>query len=70
MGEMRNADRFVVPTPGGKRPLGKSRHRWEGNIRMDLREKKVKRVDWVYLAQDRNQWRAVVNTVMNLRRIS
>jgi len=53
--------------PEGKRPLGKPRRRWEGNIRMDLSEIGWKGVDWVHLAQDRDQWRAVVNMVMNLR---
>jgi len=50
----------------GKRPIGRSTHRWEGNIRMDLREIGWEVVEWYHLAQDRDQWRAVVNTVMNL----
>ena len=53
--------------PEGKRPLGRSRHRWEDNISMDLKE--VGRVpgDWITLAEDRDQWRAYVRAVMNLR---
>jgi len=53
--------------PEGKRPLVRPRHRWENNIRMDLRELGWECVDWIHLAEDRDQWRAVVNTVMNLR---
>jgi hypothetical protein len=48
-------------------PLVRPRHRWEDNIRMDLGEIGWEVVDWIHLAQDRDQWRAVVNTVMNLR---
>jgi hypothetical protein len=51
----------------GKRPLGKYRSRWEDNIIMYLTEIRWEGLDWMRLAQDRNQWRAVVNTVMNLR---
>jgi hypothetical protein len=53
--------------PEGKRPLGRPGRRWEDGIRMDLREIGWGRVDWIQLAQDRNRWRALVNTVMNLR---
>jgi hypothetical protein len=53
--------------PEGKRPLGRSRRRWENGIRMDLREIGWGSVDLIQLAQDRDQWRIVVNTVMNLR---
>jgi hypothetical protein len=53
--------------PEGKRPLGRPRHRWEDNIRMDLREMGWEIVTWIHLAQDKDQWRADVNTVMNLR---
>jgi hypothetical protein len=56
-----------VGKPEGKRPLGRTRRRWEDNIRMDLREIGWGGVDWIDLAQDRDQWRALVNTVMNLR---
>jgi hypothetical protein len=66
MGEKRNAYRILVGNPEGKRPLGIPRHRWEGNIRVDLREIGWGGVDWICLAQDRDQWRALVNTVMNL----
>jgi hypothetical protein len=51
----------------GRRPLGRSRRRWEDNIRMDLTEIGCEGVDWVHLAEDRDQWQALVNTVMNLR---
>jgi hypothetical protein len=51
----------------GKRPLGKPRRRWEDGIRMDLREIDLGGVDWIRLVQDRDRWRAVVSTVMNLR---
>jgi hypothetical protein len=56
-----------VGKPEGKRPLGKPRSRWEDNIRMDLREIGWGGMDWIDLAQDRDQSRALVNTVMNLR---
>jgi hypothetical protein len=51
----------------GKRPLGRPRHRREGNIRIGFRETGWEGVDWMHLAQDREQWRTLVNTVMNLR---
>jgi hypothetical protein len=51
----------------GKRPLGRPRRRWEDNIKMDLRETGWRGMDWIDLAQDRDQWRALVNTVMNVR---
>jgi hypothetical protein len=53
--------------PEGKRPLGRPSCSWEDNIRMDLRETGWGGMDWIVLAQDRDQWRALVNTVMNLR---
>jgi hypothetical protein len=56
-----------VGKPEGNRPLGRPRRRWEDNIRMDLREIGWGGMDWIDLAQDRNQWRALVNTVMHLR---
>jgi hypothetical protein len=56
-----------VGKPEEKRPLGRLRCRWEDNIRMDLREIRWCGMDWIDLAQDRNQYRAVVNAVMNLR---
>jgi hypothetical protein len=67
MGEMRNAYRMLVGKPEGKRPLGRSRCKWEDNIRMDLREIGWVGTDWIDLDQDRDQWRALVNTPMNLR---
>jgi hypothetical protein len=56
-----------VGKPEGKRPLGRPRHRWADNIKIDLREIVWDGMDWIDLAQDRDQWRALVNTVMNLR---
>jgi hypothetical protein len=53
--------------PEGKRPLGRPRRRWVDNIKMDLREIGWNGVDWIDLAQDRDQWRALVNTVMYLQ---
>jgi hypothetical protein len=67
MGKKRNAYRISVGTPEGKRPLGSPRRRWEDKSRMDLREIKWGGMDWIDLAQDRDQWRALVSTVMNLR---
>jgi hypothetical protein len=52
--------------PKGKRPLGRPRHRWEDNIKMDLREIRIDGVNWVLLAQNKVQWWAFVNLVMNL----
>ena len=66
MGEGRGVYRFLVGKPEGKRPMGRPRRRWEDNIKMDLQE--VGRgADWMELTQDRDRWRALVNTVMNLR---
>jgi hypothetical protein len=67
VGETRNAYRILVGKPEGKRPLGRPRHRWVDNIKMDLREIGWDGMDWIELAQDRDQWRALVNMVMNLR---
>jgi hypothetical protein len=67
MGDKRNACRILVGKPEEKRPLRKPRRRWETNIRMDLREIGWRGMDWIDLAQDRDQWRALVNTVMNRR---
>ena len=51
--------------PEGKRPLGRPRHRWEDNIKMDLQEVGCGGMDWIELALDRDRWRALVNAVMN-----
>jgi hypothetical protein len=67
MGEERNACRTLVGKPEGKRPLGRPRRRWVDNIKMDLREIGWDEVDWIDLAQDRHQWRALVSTVLKLR---
>jgi hypothetical protein len=65
--EKRNAYRLLVGKPEGRRPLGRPRHRWLDNIRMDLVEVGWGDVDRIGLTQDRNRWRAVVNSVLNLR---
>jgi hypothetical protein len=67
MGEGRGAYKVLVGRPKGKRPLGRARRRWEDNIKMHLREIGIDWANWIRLAQDRVQWRAFVNTVMNLR---
>jgi hypothetical protein len=56
-----------VGKPEGKRLLGRPRRRWMDNIKMDLREIEWDGVDWIDMAQDRGEWRALVNTVLNLR---
>jgi hypothetical protein len=65
-GEIRNAYNILVENPEGKRPLGSPRHRWE-NITMALRETAWEFVNWMHLAQERNQWQDLVKTVMNLQ---
>jgi hypothetical protein len=67
MGERRVAYRVLVGTPEGRRPQGRPRHRWEENIKTDLREVGCGCVDWIGLAQDRDGWRRLVSAVMNLR---
>jgi hypothetical protein len=67
MGETRNAYRILVGKPEGKRPLGRPRRMWVDNIKMDLGEIGWDGMDWIELAQDRDQWRALENTVTNLR---
>jgi hypothetical protein len=64
---MRNVYRLLVETPEGKRPLGRPRRRWIDNIKMDLLEIGLYVVERIGLAQDRYKWRALVNSVMNLR---
>jgi hypothetical protein len=64
---MRSAYKILVGKPKGMRPLGRPRRRWEDNIAMDLRRIRWEGVEWIELAQDRDQWRVLVNTVMNLR---
>jgi hypothetical protein len=66
MGEMRNAYKILVGKHEGKRPLGRPRYMWEDNFEVDLREIGFGGVDWMILTQNRNQWWAVLNTVMNL----
>ena len=67
MGEERGVYRVLVGKPEGRRPLGKPRHRWVDNIRMDHQEVEGVYVDWIGLAQDRDRWRTLVSAVMNLR---
>jgi hypothetical protein len=67
MVEGREVYRVLVGKPEGKRLLGRRRRRWEDNIKMDLRESGGGCGDWMELAQDRDRWRALVSTVMNLR---
>jgi hypothetical protein len=67
MGERRGAYRALVGKPEGRRPLERPRRRWEDNIKMDLLEVGWRGMDWISVAQDRDRWRALVNTVMNFR---
>jgi hypothetical protein len=67
MGEKSNAYRILVGKPGGKRPLGRSRCRWVDNNKMDLREIGWDGMDWIYVSQYIDLWRALVNTVINFR---
>jgi transcription termination factor 2 len=67
MGEERSVYSVLVGRSEGKKPLGRPRRRWEDNIKMDLRVIGIDGANWIRLAQDRVQWRAFVNTVMNLR---
>jgi hypothetical protein len=67
MGEGRGVHRVLVGKPEGKRPLGRSRRRWEDNIKMDLQEVGCGGMDWIDLAQDMDRWRAFVNSVLNIR---
>jgi hypothetical protein len=67
MGEERGVHRVLVWKPEGKRPLERPRRRWEDNIKMDVEEVGGGSGDWMELAQDRDRWRALLNTVKNLR---
>jgi hypothetical protein len=67
MGEGRGVYRVLVGRSGGKSSLGRLRRRWEDNIKLDLREIGIDGANWIQLAQDRVQWWAFVNTVMNLQ---
>jgi hypothetical protein len=67
MGERRGEYRASVGKPEGRRPLGTPRRRWEYNIKMELREVGWWAVDWIDLAKDRDRWRNLVYTVMNIR---
>jgi hypothetical protein len=67
MEQERNVYRILVGKPEEKRPLGRPRRRWVDNIKMDLRKIGWDGMDWLDLAQDRDKWKALVNTVMNLR---
>ena len=67
MGDRRGVFRVLVGQPDGKRPLGRTRRRWEDNITMDPQEIGGVVMDWIELAQDRDKWRTLVNAVMNLR---
>jgi hypothetical protein len=66
-GAKRNAYRIFVGKPERKRLLGRPERKWENNIKMDLRETGLGIIDWIYLAQNRDQWKVLVNTVMKLR---
>jgi hypothetical protein len=66
MGKKRNAYRILVGKPEGKRPLRRPRRTWVDNIKIDLRDIGCDGMDWIDLAQDKDQWRALVNTVMKL----
>jgi hypothetical protein len=67
MGEGRGVYRVLVGKPEGKRSLGRPRHRWEDNVRMDLQEVGCGREDWSGMAQDRDRWQALVSAVRKLR---
>jgi hypothetical protein len=62
-----NAYKILVGKPEGKRPVGRPRLKWVDNIKMDLSDTEWDGIDWIDLTRDRDQWRTLVNTVMNLR---
>jgi len=66
MGERRDVYRVLEGKPEGKRPLGRPRRRWEDNIKMDLKEVECGGMDWIELAEDKDRWHALVNTVINV----
>jgi hypothetical protein len=67
MGDVRNGYNILIGKPEGKRPFGIRRRRWEDNIRKDCRDICREVVDWIHVDRDRDQWWALVKTVMNLR---
>jgi hypothetical protein len=67
MGEQRDVYRVLVGKPEAKRPLGRPRHRWGDNIKVDLQEVECEGKDWSDVAQDSDRWQAIVNVVMNLQ---
>jgi hypothetical protein len=67
MGKKRNSYRLLVGNPEGKGPLGRPRRRWVDNIKIDLAKMGWGDVDWIDLAEDRDRWRVLVNSVLNLR---
>jgi hypothetical protein len=67
MGEGRGVHRVLEGKLQGKRPMGRPRHRWEANIKMDLQKMGCCGMDWIELAEDREKWRVLVNAVMSLR---
>jgi hypothetical protein len=67
MEERKDVYRVLVGKSEGKRPLGKPRHRWQDNIKMDFQEVRLGGMDWTKLAQDRDSWQELVNVVMNLQ---
>jgi hypothetical protein len=66
MGDKRGANKILMGTPEGKRPLGRPRLRWEDNIKMDLQGVECGVMTWIHLTQVRNWWRALVIAIMNL----
>jgi hypothetical protein len=67
LGEGRGGYRILVGRTEGRRPLGRPRLRWEDDIKMDLKEVGLGGMDWIAVAPDRDMWRELVNTIMNLR---